>query len=98
MGGEGGCNRAGHFHCRAVWYRRVTPKSIEQPPIAVGACSTEFRNETEPGTFRFKSTYRELPRWTIINTVGASSLLAIDPVTSGSAASSRTFHRSGRED
>jgi hypothetical protein len=46
MGGERGCNRAGHFHCRAVWHRRVTPKSIEQPPIAVGACSTEFRNET----------------------------------------------------
>jgi hypothetical protein len=30
MGGERGCNRAGHFHCRAVWHRRVTPKSIEQ--------------------------------------------------------------------
>jgi hypothetical protein len=26
MGGERGCNRAGHFHCRAVWHRRVTPK------------------------------------------------------------------------
>src|SRR5262249_10081632 len=46
MGGERGCNRAGHFHCRAVWYRRITPKSIKQNPIAVGACSTEFRNET----------------------------------------------------
>src|SRR5262249_51818574 len=31
MGGERGCNRAGHFHCRAVWHRRVTPKSIEHP-------------------------------------------------------------------
>ena len=45
MGGERGCNRAGHFHSRAVWHRRVTPKSIEQPPMAVGARSTEFRNE-----------------------------------------------------
>jgi hypothetical protein len=25
----------------------LTPKSIEQPPMAVGARSTEFRNETE---------------------------------------------------
>jgi hypothetical protein len=46
MGGERGCNRAGHFYCRAVWYRGVTPKSIKQHPIAVGAFSTEFRNET----------------------------------------------------
>src|SRR5215471_11707352 len=46
MGGERGCNRAGHFHCRAVWHRRVTPKSIQQPQLPFGARSTEFRNET----------------------------------------------------
>jgi hypothetical protein len=57
MGGERGCNRAGRFHCRAVWHRGVTPKSIEQPPTAVGACSTEFRNKTVDGRVgRFKAT------------------------------------------
>jgi transposase-like protein len=50
MGGERGCNRAGHFHCQAVWHRRLTPKSIEQPPMAVGARSTEFRNEARVAT------------------------------------------------
>jgi hypothetical protein len=31
MGGERGCNRAGHFHCRAIWRCRVTPKSNRTP-------------------------------------------------------------------
>src|SRR5262249_970781 len=46
MGSEGGCNRAGHFHCRAVWHCRVTPKSIEQPQSPSAHVQTEFRNET----------------------------------------------------
>src|SRR5262245_56007256 len=46
MGGQRRCNRAGHFHRRAIWHRRVTPKSIEQPSLAVQRCSTEFRNGT----------------------------------------------------
>src|SRR5215471_12592730 len=49
VGGEGGCNRAGHFHCRAVWHRRVTPKSIEQPRSPSAHVQTEFRNETRDG-------------------------------------------------
>src|SRR5262249_32766902 len=36
MGDETGCNRAGHFHCRAVWHRRVTAS------IAVGTCSNRI--------------------------------------------------------
>src|SRR6516164_6039390 len=46
LGGQRGCNRPGHFHGRAVWHRRVTPKSIEQPHSPSAARSTEFRNET----------------------------------------------------
>ena len=42
MDGEGGCNRAGYFHCRAIWHRRVNPKSIKQPPMAVGARYAPF--------------------------------------------------------
>src|SRR5215472_6968138 len=52
MGGQRGCNRPGHFHCRAVWHRRVTPKSIERPHSLSGACSTEFRNETRANTLQ----------------------------------------------
>jgi hypothetical protein len=63
MGGQRGCNRPGHFHSRAVWHRRVTPKSIEQPQSSSGACSTEFRNETHPPAECTAQQLREAFPW-----------------------------------